>query len=242
MIVAIHQPHFLPWLGYLHRMVHADLFVLLDHVQFERRNYQNRTMIRIDGEARWLTVPVVQRSQKERIVDKRVDNRRGGARAWGPGHLRTLRHAYREAPFVGHYLPQLRRLFETEWERLVDLDQAALEFLRGAFDIRTPLVTSSALDVDGARGELILDICRAVGADTLLAGLGGSRGYLDVEAFARAGVRVEFQQFRHPQYRQCGPQPFIPGLAAIDLLFNCGPRSRAVLMAGAGPRELREAA
>jgi len=242
MIVAIHQPHFLPWLGYLHRMVHADLFVLLDHVQFERRNYQNRTMIRIDGGARWLTVPVVQRSQKERIVDKRVDNPRSGARGWGPIHLRTLRHAYREAPFVGHYLPQLRRLFESEWERLVDLDRAALDFLRGAFDIRTPLVTSSELAVEGARGELILDICRAVGADTLLAGLGGSRGYLDLGAFARAGVRVEFQQFRHPQYRQCGPQPFIPGLSALDALFSCGQASRAMLRGEGTPQLSRVAA
>jgi len=239
MIVAIHQPHFLPWLGYLHRMARADLFVLLDHVQFERRNYQNRTMIRMDGEVRWFTVPVMQRSQKERIVEKRVDNRMEGARGWGAGHLRTLKHAYREAPFLGHYGPQLLGLFETEWERLVDLNQAALDLLREAFDIRTPLVRSSELDVEGARGELILDICRAVGADTLLAGLGGSRGYLDVEAFARAGVRVEFQQFRHPQYRQCGPQPFIPGLSAIDALFNCGPASRAMLRAEGAPQPSR---
>jgi hypothetical protein len=239
MIVAIHQPHFLPWLGYLHRMARAELFVLLDHVQFERRNYQNRAMIRMDGEARWFTVPVEQRSQKERIVEKRVDNRMQGARRWGPGHLRTLKHAYREAPFLGHYGPQLLRLFETEWERLVDLNQAALEFLREAFDIRTTLVRSSELDVEGARGELILDICRAVGADTLLAGLGGSRGYLDVEAFARAGVRVEFQQFRHPQYRQCGAQPFLPGLSAVDALFNCGPASRAMLHAEGAPQASR---
>ena len=74
MLVAIHQPNFLPWLGYFDRMVNADLFVLLDHVQFERRNYHNRTMILLEGEARWLTVPVVQLSQKERIVEKRVDN------------------------------------------------------------------------------------------------------------------------------------------------------------------------
>ena len=80
MIAAIHQPHFLPWLGYLHRMACADVFVLLDHVQFERRNYQNRTMIRLDGEPRWLTVPVLQRSQKERIIDKSVDNGSGSAR------------------------------------------------------------------------------------------------------------------------------------------------------------------
>jgi len=242
MIVAIHQPHFLPWLGYLHRMARADVFVLLDHVQFERRNYQNRAMIRMDGEARWFTVPVVQRSQKERIVEKQIDNRMEGARRWGPGHLRTLKHAYREAPFLGLYGPQLTGLFETEWQRLVDLNQATLDFLREAFDIRTPLLRSSELDVEGARGELILDICRAVGADTLLAGLGGSRGYLDLEAFARAGVRVEFQQFRHPQYRQCGAQPFIAGLSAIDALFNCGPASRAMLRGEGVPQPARVAA
>jgi hypothetical protein len=242
MIVSIHQPHFLPWLGFLQRMAQADLFVLLDHVQFERRNYQNRTMIRMGGEARWFTVPVIQRSQKERIVEKRVDNRMEGARGWGAAHLRTLKHAYREAPFLGHYAPQLRQVLETEWERLVDLNQAALDFLRGAFDIRTPLVRSSELAVEGARGELILDICRAVGADTLLAGLGGSRGYLDVAAFARAGVRVEFQQFRHPQYRQCGPQPFTPGLSAIDALFNCGPAGRAMLRGEGAQQPSRVAA
>src|SRR5688500_18326170 len=235
MRVAIHQPHFLPWLGYLHRMARADAFVLLDHVQFERRNYQNRTMIRMDGEARWFTVPVVQRSQKERIVEKLVDNRESGARGWGPGHLRTLQHAYRQAPFASHYLPQLRRIFEAEWERLVDLNQASLGLLREAFGIRTPLVKSSELAVEGARGDLIFNICRAVGADRLLAGLGGSRGYLDVEGFARGGVRVEFHQFCHPQYRQCGAPPFLAGLSAVDMLLNCGPASGELLLAEAAP-------
>ena len=93
MIVAIHQPPYLPWLGYLHRMAQVDLFILLDHVQFERRNRQNRSQIRFDGEARWLTVPVAQRSQKERIVDKLVDNE--DPRPWGTIHFSTLRHAYR---------------------------------------------------------------------------------------------------------------------------------------------------
>ncbi len=244
MIVAIHQPHFLPWLGFLHRMAHADVFVLLDHVQFERRNYQNRTMILMDGEARWLTVPVEQRSQKERILEKVVDHRIDGGRGWGPGQLRTLRHAYREAPYLGHYIGELRAILEREarWEKLVDLNQALLDFLRQAFAIRTPLLRSSALAVEGARGELILDICRAVGADTLLAGLGGSRGYLDLEAFARAGVRVEFQQFRHPVYRQCGPAPFIAGLSAVDALFNCGPAARNLLTGATAVQDPRVAA
>ena len=242
MIVAIHQPHFLPWLGYLHRMANADLFVLLDHVQFERRNYQNRTRIRVAGEPRWLTVPVIQRSQKERIIEKEIDNRDGGGRPWAPAHLATLRHAYGNAPWYSHYSGELRRIFETRWERLVDLNHACLELLRSALAIRTPLVHSAELGVRGARGELILDICRAVGAHTLLAGLGGSRGYLDLAAFARAGVRVEFQRFEHPVYAQQGGGPFVAGLSAIDMVLNCGPRGARLLRGESVPHESLAAA
>src|SRR5712671_4140098 len=198
MIVAIHQPSYLPWLGYLHRMARADVFVILDHVQFERGNFQNRAMIRLNGEARWLTVPVVQRSQKERIVDKAVDNRLEGYRHWSAIHFSTLRHAYREARWRSLYLPVLREVLSARYERLVDLNLALLEVLRDAFGIRTPLVRSSGLGVQGAKSALVLEICRALGADSFLGGMGGSRAYLDREAFARAGVGVIWQAFSHP--------------------------------------------
>jgi hypothetical protein len=239
MIVAIHQPHYMPWLGYLHRMSQVDLFIVLDHVQFERRNYQNRSRVLLDGQAHWLTVPVVQRSQKERIAEKLIDN--GGKRPWGPVHYATLRHAYRQAQHFGTYAAALHRILETPWQRLAELDSAMLDFLRDAFEIRTPLVRSSELAVDGARSELILNLCRAAGADALLAGFGGSRRYLDAERFAQEGVRIHWHEFSHPTYRQCGPQAFTPGLAAVDLLFNCGPDSGAILK-GRAARELRAAA
>lgn len=229
MLVAIHQPHFIPWLGYLQRMAQVDAFIVLDHVQFERRNYQNRSQICLDGQARWLTVPVVQRSQKERIIDKEVDNR-DPARAWGPNHFATLRHAYREAGFFSTYAGDFRKLLEARWQRLVELDLAMIEVLREAFGIRTPLLRSSQLNVDGAKSQLILNLCKAVGARALLAGFGGSRGYLGAEEFAREGIQIRWHQFTHPVYKQCGPAPFIPGLAAVDLLFNAGPASRAILM------------
>ena len=157
MKVAIHQPHFLPWLGYLHRMAQADLFVLLDHVQFERRNYQNRTMIRLADQGHWLTVPVVQNSQKERIVDKLVDNRLDGTKWWSANHFATLRHAYRAAPFFDVYAPSMQRLFETKWQRLVDINQAGLELLREAYGITTPLARSSVMVLSSKGG-----VCSAV--------------------------------------------------------------------------------
>lgn len=230
MIVAIHQPHFLPWLGYLDRMIRADLFIVLDHVQFERRNYQNRTRIRLDGRNHWLTVPVQQHSRYERIVDKRIDNPAPGVRhRWGADHARTLRHAYRDAPFLDRYAPALTEILESHWTHLVDLDLAMLGFLRNALAIGTPIVRSSELAAAGTKSELILNLCRAVDADTYLAGMGGSRDYLDRAAFARAGIDIAWQDFRHPRYPQWDGSDFIAGLSAIDLLFNHGPMSRGLM-------------
>jgi hypothetical protein len=215
-LVAIHQPHYLPWLGYLQRMAQADLLIVLDHVQFERGGYQNRTQVRVEGAAHWLTVPLEQRSQNERIVEQRIDARQD----WATTHYETLERAYGAAATA-----PLRRVYESPWERLVDLNAVLLDFLRTAFDIRTPLVNSSELDVAGAKSELALNLCQAVGADALLVGLGGSRAYLDRAAFARAGIELVFQEFQHPVYPQRGPGPFIAGLSALDLLFNRGPQS-----------------
>ena len=236
MLVAIHQPHYLPWLGYLHRMARADLFIVLDHVQFERGNYQNRTQVRVNGAPHWLTVPVQQRSQGERIVEKRVDN----SKRWGLQHFETLRRSYASAVFFGMYATELRAILDCEWQRLVDLNEHTLGFLRNALDIRTPLVKSSALvGVAGAKSELVLNLCKAVGASALLVGLGGSRNYLDRAAFAEAGIALQMQEFEHPVYRQRGGT-FTPGLSAVDLLFNCGPASRGILLGE--EREIRVAA
>ncbi len=237
MRVSIHQPCFLPWLGYLQRMASADVFVLLDHVQFERANYQNRTRIRarsgVPGrpdEARWLTVPVLQRSRSERIADKEIDNHGEGARHWSAVASATLRHAYRDAPFFAAHFRAVDEVLHAGWRRLSELDEALLGVLREAFDIRTPLVRSSELDVRGAKSDLVLDICRALGADEFLGGLGGSRRYLDTAAFAAAGVRVIWQDFRYPVYPQRGDGPFLHGLSSLDLLFNCGPAGRRLFI------------
>ncbi len=239
MIVSIHQPNFLPWLGYLHRMMQADLFIVLDHVQFERRNYQNRTRIRLDDHEHWLTVPVQQQSQHERIIDKLIDN--PGAeetRWWGADMIRTLRHAYRDALFLDPYIHNLRDILESRPRRLVDLDLAMLNFLRTALAIETPMLRSSTLKVAGTKSDLILNLCLEVGADTYLAGMGGSRDYLDRQAFAQAGVNIAWQDFKHPRHTQCGTGEFIAGLSAIDMLLNLGPHSRDLLCGMAPPQSL----
>jgi WbqC-like protein len=243
MLIAIHQPHYIPWLGYLDRMRKADLFIVLDHVQFERRNFQNRTTIRLEGEPKLLTVPVVQVSQKETILEKQVDNTEQGSRAWGPTHFKTLKYAYRKSKYFDLYAPRLQEILETRWEKLIDLDLAMLDFVRWAFEIATPVRRSSQMRSEGAKSELLLSLCQEVGPkNTFLGGLGGSRKYLNHDAFAAAGVGVQWQDFVHPVYPQCGEGEFTPGLTSLDLLFNCGPRSREIAWQPRAARDERLAA
>ncbi len=235
MIVAAHQPNFLPWLGFFDKLRRADVFVIVDHVQFERQNYQNRALIKTDDGPRWLTVPVEQRSREETILDKRLCAGQEGRNDWRRRARRALEQSYARAPhfrlLAGPFLETLAQ----PGESLVELNVRLIRLVMDALGIKTRLLRSSALGVTGAKSEMVLNLCRAVGADAYLAGEGGSRGYLDEAAFARAGVRVAWQGFSHPTYPQEPSRaPFAPGLSALDLLFNCGPESARILEAG-GP-------
>lgn len=234
MIVAAHQPNFLPWLGYFDRVRRAQRFILLDHVQFERQNYQNRTLLKTQAGPRWLTVPVVQKSRDEKILEKLVCNEQQGRDFWARKFWLTVESSYARAPHFKRYSPRLRELLlDVRWEKLVDLNIALLRFSLDALDIHTPLVRSSQLNVSGQKSELVLAMCLAAGAKTYIAGMGGSRGYLDLDAFKRAGVDVAWQEYDHPTYPQVpAGTPFAKGLSVLDLLFNCGPDSRAVLEKG----------
>lgn len=211
-------------------MERADLFVLVDHIQFERQNYQNRTRVKTGAGPRWVTVPVYQRSQEERIVEKLIDNQRDGKLRWGRKLFLTLKYSYQSALYFDRYAPDLQRILDRKWDRLVDLNVELLEFCRRELGIVTPIVRSSSLPIQGSKSQMVLELCRSVGANAYIAGLGGSHDYLDVQAFQDAGIRIIWQDFPHPRYRQqpCHEQ-FVPGLSALDLLFNCGPGSRTIL-------------
>src|ERR1041385_3716341 len=142
MIVAAHQPNFLPWLGFFDRIRKADLFVLADHVQFERQNYQNRTLVNTWQGPRWLIVPVFQRSRSERIVDKLIDERPGD-KHWGRRAYLTLEFSYGRAPYFRDYAPTLQEILMARWDKLVELNLTLLDFCLDALEIRTPLVRSS---------------------------------------------------------------------------------------------------
>jgi hypothetical protein len=235
MIIAAHQPNYLPWLGFFDRVRRCDKFLILDHVQFERQNYQNRTRVRFDDGVRWLTVPVVQKSRDELILEKEIANDREGRLRWGRKQYSTLEQLYRSAPYFHLYAPELRALLDENWTKLIDLNLALLRFCLDALEIKTPLERTSEMGtIEGQKSQLVLNMCKAAGATAYLSGDGASRSYLDVAAFEKAGVEIIWQDFRHPDYpqRRPGSQP-VHGLTVLDLLFNCGPMSKVVLAGGA---------
>nr|WP_077692393.1 MULTISPECIES: WbqC family protein [Nocardiopsis] len=226
--VALHQPHYLPWLGLLDKIDRSDRFVMLDNVQFERRGWQNRNYVAGSGEPVLLTVPVVQGRRNDRIRDKIVDN----GQKWKTRHYKALaEHCYRKSPYWRDYRDEITHLYEQEWNGLADLAIATTRMLMRGLGIDTPLLLASEMgDFPGHKSELLAQICAKAGATTMLSG-DGARDYLEPEVLRRYGIDVQWQDFRHPVYPQHarGPDDFVPRLSAIDLLLNTGPEALDVL-------------
>ena len=226
MIVSINQPAYLPWLGYFERIACSDEHIVLDHVQFEKNSFTNRNRVRVGREAGWLTVPVQTAGRFGRlpINEVQIDNTVN----WRAKHWRTLQQSYGKAPYFGEHADFFEDVYGRKWERLAELCDIITAHLLDAFQIRTIRRYSAGMSVSGAKSDLIVNLCTHLGADTYLSGALG-RDYLEPEAFAKAGMKIVYQDFRHPVYLQRGG-PFISHLAAIDLLFNCGPGSREILL------------
>ena len=217
MLVAIHQPEHMPWLGFFEKMLRADAFVLLDDVQFSKGDFQNRNRIKGRGGAQWLTVPVAHRfGQKINEVEVA-----GGA--WRARHWKTLRSCYERAAHFEEFAGEFEEFYRRPWAKLSELNVEAISLLARAFGVEKRFVLSSTLGTVGHKSELVLNICKAVGATYYYSGRAGS-AYLDAEAFRRAGLEIVVQEFEHPVYEQLfmKEQGFVANLSAVDLLFNRG--------------------
>jgi hypothetical protein len=217
---AIHQPQFLPWLGYLHKINSVDKFVFLDNVQFRKNEFQNRNRILVAGTARWLTAPVSFRfgaTLREVALATTVP--------WRKKILNTLDLNYAKTPYFRQFRESLGRVMGQEWQSLAELNEATVRWLMHCFDVHTETAASSHFSgLSPEPTQRLIDICNRVGADTYVSGAGG-HNYLAPAEFEKAGIKLEFQEFQHPVYPQHAPKEgagFVACLSAIDGLFNCG--------------------
>jgi hypothetical protein len=220
-IVAIHQPNFFPWLGYFDKIVRADVFVVLDHVQFPKSegNWSNRVRLAVNGEASWVTMPVRRDYEGFRRIDEmQIDN----DAPWRRKLTQTLRTNYGKAAAFKDVFPAVESWIANPTDSLADYNLAGITAICERVGLEcSHIVRSSALQVTGAKTDLLVNVVRATGGNTYLSG-DGSAGYQDDAAFAAAGIGVEYQRFVHPVYPQRGSAEFVPGLSILDAIFHCG--------------------
>lgn len=216
--VVIHQPDFMPYPGFFHRLLVADLYVVLDHVQFlhNSKSWHHRDLIKSPQGAAWLTVSVKKAPRSTAIgaieLADHVD--------WRRRHLDLITHHYRHAPYFAEIYPYIQNLYDIKCHKLIDFNLSSILMLMDLFDIQVDIVLSSELKSKGKGCELLVDILQKVEATHYLSGT-GARDYYRPEIFKEARITVLWQNYKSPVYQQLFGK-FVPDLSSLDMLFNCG--------------------
>ncbi len=226
MIVAIHQPQYLPWLPYFDKADTCDVFVYLDNVQYQKNGLQNRNQIKSATGATWLTVPVHATLSKTIAETTIVDSR------WKKKHVGTIEMSYARAPHLRWFSEQLKPVLERDWNLLSELNIAVTDLMLESLGIQCKRVRASDLHVSGAADDLVLSICEAVGAQVYLSGR-GAQSYQHEKKFQERRIELRYQEYRNPSYPQCHSGiGFVADLSALDLILNAGPKAREIMLSG----------
>ena len=224
--IVILQPSYLPWLGYFEQISRCDVFVYLDDVQYTKNDWRNRNRIKKKDGAQWLTVPVsFQFGQKinETCIDK--------SKPWQKKHLQALKTWYGKSKFFPAYFEELQSILHENWSYLVDLDVALTQWVMEKLRLQPKIIFSSQLSIRSSDSQLrLIEICKNMNRTFFYEGKSG-QDYIDTELFKNNGIHIAFQDYKHPYYNQLWikEQGFISHLSIIDLLFNHGPESLAIL-------------
>jgi len=225
MIVSINQPAYLPWLGYFDRIASSDLHIVLDHVQFEKNSFINRNRLRTKDGDTWLTIPLATKGRFGSLPINKLEFAQNVP--WSRKHWSTIDMLYRNAPYFNSYASVYKDLYACEWTDFISAIKSFLKQYLSDLGINTPIVFSSELNITGCKSELILNLCRSVGAKKYISGPQG-RNYIDESSFSELNINIEYQDYKHPRYVQCYPG-FQPFMGILDLLFNHGCQSLSIL-------------
>ncbi len=227
MIVAAHPPIFLPWPGLFYKALRADALVLLDDTQLPQgRSWLTRNRLKSDQGEVWLRVPVHKKGRGKQIIrDVEICHDTG----WRKKHLESVRHFYLHAPYLDDHFTDLQSAYARAPRRLLDLNLDLLRLLQRGLGLDDRTVLQSDLRAAGRGTDLIISVCKALGAGVYLT-LPPAEKYLDAVALEAAGVRVDSAPFEPPVYPQLWGT-FRYNLSALDLLLICGPRARGIIEA-----------
>ena len=222
MIVSIHQPNYLPWLGYFNKIARSDVFVVFDDVQFpvgKKGFFGNRNQIKTNSGQLWLTVPVLDRSKCKDFNEIKINYN-----GWNEKHIKNIANFYGKSEYFDVYYQDIENILLEEYDNFSDLSVKLITYFMYCMNIDTKIVYSSELckDVDLTGLDKIFYILEKLNTDTYISSDGpGSRRYIKEDDFNNKNINLIWQNFEHPTYKQMYGD-FISHLSVIDLLFNNG--------------------
>ena len=221
--VAIHQPEHHPWLGFFKKMSQTDIFVFFDDVQYNSSGFQNRNYIKTNTGKTLLSVPVLSKFDSK-INEIKIDKTKN----WFKKHKKSIMINYSKTDFFEEYKNKIEEIYETEYEYLIELNTKVIKFFLNELKIKTKIIFSSSLNLDSNSPKKILEICKKFNADKYISGVHWGLENLNLKEFSDNQIKIEFQKFLHPIYKQCH-SPFIPNLSTLDLILNEGENGRKIL-------------
>lgn len=218
MKVVISQSMYFPWVGLLEQIRLADIFVHYDDVRFPRRSFCNRVQVKTANGIKWLTVPLRDRHQGQRIDEALIDDRTD----WRSQHRDVLKQAYRKATFRDEMLALVDEVFLKKAQTLADVSRASIMAIASYFQLTnaTQFKCSASLGIGGSSSQRLHDLCLTLGAKVYVTGHGASN-YLDHDLFERSGIQVHYMKYRMVPYHQLHGE-FTPYVTSLDLIANCG--------------------
>lgn len=223
MIVSIHQPNYLPYLGFFNKIKNSDVFILLDIVQYEKNGFQNRNRIRVKNGWIYLTIPL---KSKDCYLKKIYEVKLPEGNIWKKKHWKSIYYNYVKAPYFESYRDFFERIYlQKKHKLLVEINEEIIRYLVKEFNLSAKIIKASDLNIvkNLKSTDLLIEIVKSVGGEIYLSGISG-RKYLEEKKFIKKGIKVEYQNFIHPVYPQVY-EGFEKNMAAIDLLFNVGEKS-----------------
>lgn len=225
MMVSIHQPNYMPWLGYFYKIWISDIFVLHDNVEYTKHSFTKRVFIRkspVSTERHYLSVPLRKHSDFSLIRDLKICNEQN----WQQKQINKISYVYHNAPFFNVYFPALKKtiLQSTEKTYLTELNHDLILNILDFLNIKTPLIRSSDLPIKGFKAdEYNAEIVAHLGGDLYLSGTGAKK-YQFNTTYSERGISLfynnlgSFLKKTPPFY----PVPFDMGLSILDALFYLG--------------------
>lgn len=226
MRLVIHQPNFLPYVGFFHKLSLADTFVMLDNTQYDKK-FTNRNKMKIPDGWSWLTIPINKEHKffPNRLVE--INNKEN----WKHIHWKKITRSYINSNFFKrNYESFFEEIYNKEWKFLFELNSELLYQVIDWLGLKIKIIKESELNVKGNSTERLVNICKELGAEIYVSGIGGKQ-YMNEKLFQKNNITIEYQKFQCPIYPQIFGGDFIPNLSIIDLLFHNGPESLSILTA-----------